>query len=249
MTAGHTASWGKGYPELLTDCYDAQERPTGLKGPVNPARNETYALLWKLLREAATAFPDSYIHLGGDEVPFDCWQVLLPPALLLAQARNCAMEACCRHRFLSSRSLLAGMGSSMETEDVSKQLMSRSFAGASKHRAACRELCRDAVLTCVANVLLQSSPEIRAFMAENGLKSVSELETYFEGRVLGLARQAGRNYIVWQVSVIHLHMYRHSPSCMHGQTCCSKGACVETCRQLSSAKQSLLEASLLCTLS
>ena len=61
-----------------TDCYDSQERPTGLKGPINPARNETYALLWKLLREAATAFPDSYIHLGGDEVPFDCWQVLLP---------------------------------------------------------------------------------------------------------------------------------------------------------------------------
>ncbi len=75
MAAGHTASWGKGYPELLTDCYDAQERPTGVKGPINPARNETYALLWKLLREAAALFPDSYIHLGGDEVPFDCWQV------------------------------------------------------------------------------------------------------------------------------------------------------------------------------
>ena len=54
-------------------------------------------------------------------------------------------------------------------------------------------------------VLLQSSPEIRAFMAENGLKSVSELETYFEGRVLGLARQAGRNYIVWQVCSICAH--------------------------------------------
>ena len=77
--AGHTASWGKGYPHLLTDCYDATEQPTGAKGPINPARNETYALLWKLLREAATVFPDSYIHLGGDEVPFDCWQVLLPP--------------------------------------------------------------------------------------------------------------------------------------------------------------------------
>lgn len=77
LAAGHTASWGKGYPELLTDCYDTEERPTGLKGPINPARNETYALLWKLLREAAAQFPDSYIHLGGDEVSFDCWQVLL----------------------------------------------------------------------------------------------------------------------------------------------------------------------------
>ena len=81
LFAGHTASWGKGYPELLTDCYDAQERPTGVEGPVNPARNETYALLWKLLREAAALFPDSYIHLGGDEVPFDCWQVLRPALL------------------------------------------------------------------------------------------------------------------------------------------------------------------------
>ena len=81
--AGHTASWGKGYPELLTDCYDAQERPIGVKGPINPARNETYALLWKLLREAAALFPDSYIHLGGDEVPFDCWQVTSPHTLIL----------------------------------------------------------------------------------------------------------------------------------------------------------------------
>ena len=69
MAAGHTASWGKGYPELLTDCYDAQERPTGLKGPINPARNETYALLWQLLREAATAFPDSYSTWAATRFP------------------------------------------------------------------------------------------------------------------------------------------------------------------------------------
>jgi N-acetyl-beta-hexosaminidase len=50
--------------------------------------------------------------------------------------------------------------------------------------------------------MLQSSPEIKAFMADNGLKDVAALETYFEGRVLGLARQAGRNYIVWQVAAL-----------------------------------------------
>ena len=38
-------------------------------------------------------------------------------------------------------------------------------------------------------------------MAQQGLESVADLETYFEGRVLGLARQAGRKYIVWQVNL------------------------------------------------
>jgi N-acetyl-beta-hexosaminidase len=87
MRAGHTASWGKGYPGLLTDCYNGEEQPTGEKGPVNPVRNETYALLWAFLREAAGLFPDTYLHLGGDEVPFDCWQVRasapVEPAILL----------------------------------------------------------------------------------------------------------------------------------------------------------------------
>lgn len=42
---------------------------------MNPASNETYELLWTLLLEVAAVFPDMYIHLGGDEVPFGCWQV------------------------------------------------------------------------------------------------------------------------------------------------------------------------------
>lgn len=49
-------------------------------------------------------------------------------------------------------------------------------------------------------VLVQSSPEIRAWMSQNGVKSISELEQYFEARVLALARAAGRSYIVWQAS-------------------------------------------------
>ena len=101
MRAGHTASWGKGYPGLLTDCYNGEEQPTGEKGPVNPVRNETYALLWAFLREAAGLFPDTYLHLGGDEVPFDCWQVCasvpVEPAILLwcdLLHTNCAFHAC-----------------------------------------------------------------------------------------------------------------------------------------------------------
>lgn len=73
--AGHVASWGKGHPELLTPCYDPQGQPTGRLGPLNPVENSTYNTLWLLLREVAQVFPDSYLHLGGDEVPFDCWQV------------------------------------------------------------------------------------------------------------------------------------------------------------------------------
>ena len=78
--AGHTASWGKGYPELLTQCYDEQGHPNGQLGPLDPTQNATYTALWLLLREATQVFPDTYLHLGGDEVPFDCWQVcnLLP---------------------------------------------------------------------------------------------------------------------------------------------------------------------------
>lgn len=75
VVAGHTASWGKGYPELLTQCCDEQGVPNGQLGPLNPTRNSTYIALWLLLREAAQLFPDTYLHLGGDEVPFDCWQV------------------------------------------------------------------------------------------------------------------------------------------------------------------------------
>ena len=39
---GHTASWGKAYPELLTRCYNTEAGGEGDKlGPINPARNET----------------------------------------------------------------------------------------------------------------------------------------------------------------------------------------------------------------
>ncbi|CAG9859144.1 unnamed protein product [Phyllotreta striolata] len=68
---GHTRSWGVSHPELLTACEGAY----ALKlGPMNPARNGTFEFIEKLFGEVKGVFADDYIHLGGDEVGFECWQ-------------------------------------------------------------------------------------------------------------------------------------------------------------------------------
>ncbi|XP_070687063.1 beta-hexosaminidase subunit alpha [Pempheris klunzingeri] len=70
---GHTKSWGKGQSDLLTPCY-RMGTPTGTFGPVNPVLPSTYQFMAKLLKEVSSVFPDSYIHIGGDEVDFSCWR-------------------------------------------------------------------------------------------------------------------------------------------------------------------------------
>ncbi|XP_073328607.1 beta-hexosaminidase subunit alpha isoform X2 [Pagrus major] len=70
---GHTKSWGKGQPDLLTPCYRGGT-PSGTFGPVNPALPSTYRFMARLFKEVSSVFPDSYIHLGGDEVDFYCWR-------------------------------------------------------------------------------------------------------------------------------------------------------------------------------
>ncbi|XP_047453209.1 beta-hexosaminidase subunit alpha isoform X1 [Mugil cephalus] len=70
---GHTQSWGKGKPDLLTPCYRGGT-PSGTFGPVNPILPSTYAFMTTLFKEVTSLFPDSYIHLGGDEVDFTCWR-------------------------------------------------------------------------------------------------------------------------------------------------------------------------------
>jgi hexosaminidase len=70
---GHTKSWGLGHPDLMTRCY-AQGRYTEDYGVIDPSAKATYEFMLQLLAEVLQRFPDQYIHLGGDEVFFDCWE-------------------------------------------------------------------------------------------------------------------------------------------------------------------------------
>ena len=70
---GHTDSWGKGEHHLLTPCYDKDGKPNGEFGPIDPTYEPNYGFIQKLFAEVSRRFPDQYLHLGGDEVSFDCW--------------------------------------------------------------------------------------------------------------------------------------------------------------------------------
>lgn len=72
-TPGHTQSFEAGQPGLLTECYTGSEK-NGFYGPMNPTKKRVYAFLQAFFEEITQVFPDKYLHLGGDEVDFQCWQ-------------------------------------------------------------------------------------------------------------------------------------------------------------------------------
>ncbi|CAE7794354.1 Hexb [Symbiodinium sp. CCMP2592] len=69
---GHVSSWSKSHPELFDQACLERSRRLAFK----PTK-EVFDFLQGLLSEWTTStFHDQFLHLGSDEVPFECWKGL-----------------------------------------------------------------------------------------------------------------------------------------------------------------------------
>ena len=87
-TPGHTASIGQTFPKLIADCYDwlVESNGDNLRWPMfndialDVTKDETKVFVENIIQELAPLFPDSFFHIGGDEVNQGCWNAV--PSIL-----------------------------------------------------------------------------------------------------------------------------------------------------------------------
>jgi hexosaminidase len=69
----HSRSWFVGYPELASTPGTYKIEPGGVDTVMDPTQERTYKFLDKFIAEMAKLFPDTYFHIGGDEVNGKSW--------------------------------------------------------------------------------------------------------------------------------------------------------------------------------
>ena len=134
---GHTTAWFAAYPELasLPGPYEPW-KSFGVNDPaMDPTRDHTYRFLDDLIGEMSRLFPDSYFHIGGDEVNGKQWNA--SPAIRAFKRRhkmksNADLQAYFNQRLLK---IVSGHGKIMEGwdeilhADLPKDVLVQSWRG------------------------------------------------------------------------------------------------------------------------
>lgn len=73
---GHASAIAVAYPELMSapGPYNMEREWGVLKPVLDPTNEAVYEFIDNLVGEVATIFPDSYLHIGGDEVDDSHWK-------------------------------------------------------------------------------------------------------------------------------------------------------------------------------
>ncbi len=72
---GHCSSWLVGYPELASGPgpFQLETRLGNFDSALDPTNEEVYQFIDKIIGEWAQLFPDTYLHIGGDQVNPGAW--------------------------------------------------------------------------------------------------------------------------------------------------------------------------------
>ncbi|XP_043693751.1 beta-hexosaminidase 2-like [Telopea speciosissima] len=82
---GHTGSWAKAYPEIVTCANMFWTGPSGTAyadrlasepgtGQLNPLNPKTYQVLKNVIHDVVALFPERFYHGGADEIVPGCWK-------------------------------------------------------------------------------------------------------------------------------------------------------------------------------
>jgi len=119
---GHAWSWGVGYPSVLPDGYAIDPgcpatcpvNPCDV--PVDPSNDLTYQVLTGILMDStggvagAGLFPEGLIHMGGDEVSYECWDSSAQIKKFMALNNFTTYDQVYEYYVLRSQSIAFSMG-------------------------------------------------------------------------------------------------------------------------------------------